>query len=58
MQNDFIDGVLGSPEAQAIVHKLIENNTVEKWSGDVPLITGGATPIVNTESLFNAKEEE
>ena len=44
--------------AESLTDKLIENNTVEKWSGDVPLITGGATPIVNTESLFNAKEEE
>ena len=24
MQNDFIDGVLGSPEAQAIVPKVVE----------------------------------
>ena len=24
MQNDFIDGVLGSPEAQAIIPKVVE----------------------------------
>ena len=32
MQNDFIDGVLGTPEARAIVPKVVEkvkqNNTV------------------------------
>ena len=30
MQNDFIDGVLGSPEAQAIVPKVIEKIKQQK----------------------------
>ena len=33
MQNDFIDGVLGSPEAQAIVPKVIEKiKQADKWT--------------------------
>lgn len=32
MQNDFIDGVLGSPEAQAIVPKVIEK--IKQQKGD------------------------
>ena len=33
MQNDFIDGVLGTPEAQAIVPKVVEK--IENWDGSV-----------------------
>lgn len=33
MQNDFIDGVLGSPEAQAIVPKVIEKIKQQKDGG-------------------------
>jgi len=33
MQNDFIDGVLGSPEAQAIVPKVVEKiKQADKWT--------------------------
>lgn len=35
--------------AESLTDKLIENNTVEKWNGEVPYITGGATPIVNID---------
>lgn len=40
--------------AESLTDKLIENNTVEKWNGEVPYITGGATPIVN----INRENEE
>ena len=33
MQNDFIDGALGTPEAQAIVPAVIEK--IKTWDGDV-----------------------
>lgn len=33
MQNDFVDGVLGSKEAQAIVPKVVEK--VKNWDGNV-----------------------
>ena len=33
MQNDFIDGSLGTPEAQAIVHNVI--NKIQKWDGTI-----------------------
>ena len=33
MQNDFIDGALGSKEAQAIVPKVVRK--ISKWTGDV-----------------------
>lgn len=33
MQNDFIDGALGTPEAQAIVPNVV--NKIKKWEGDV-----------------------
>ena len=32
-QNDFIDGALGTPEAQAIVPKVVEK--VKNWDGDI-----------------------
>lgn len=35
--------------AESLTDKLIDNNTVEKWNGEVPYITGGATPIVNID---------
>lgn len=33
MQNDFIDAALGSPEAQAIVDKVV--NKIATWPGDI-----------------------
>lgn len=33
MQNDFIDGSLGTPEAQAIVSKVVEK--IQNWRGEV-----------------------
>lgn len=33
MQNDFIDGSLGTPEAQAIVPKVVEK--IQNWDGDI-----------------------
>lgn len=33
MQNDFIDGSLGTPEAQAIVPNVIEK--IQEWNGDI-----------------------
>lgn len=33
MQNDFIDGSLGTPEAQAIVPKVVEK--IKNWDGDI-----------------------
>ena len=33
MQNDFIDGALGTPEAQAIVPKVIDK--INNWDGDI-----------------------
>lgn len=35
--------------AESLTDKLIESNKVEKWNGEVPYITGGATPIVNID---------
>ena len=37
MQNDFIDGTLGTPEAQAIVPKVVEK--IEEFDGEVLMIT-------------------
>ena len=33
MQNDFIDGVLGTPDAQAIVDKVADK--IQNWDGDI-----------------------
>lgn len=33
MQNDFVDGALGSPEAQAIVPNVV--NKIKDWDGDI-----------------------
>ena len=33
MQNDFIDGALGTPEAQAIVPKVVKK--IEEFDGEV-----------------------
>ncbi len=33
MQNDFVDGALGTPEAQAIVPNVV--NKIKNWDGDV-----------------------
>lgn len=33
MQNDFIDGSLGSPEAQAIVPNVVKK--MSEWDGDI-----------------------
>ena len=33
MQNDFIDGSLGTPEAQAIVQKVCEK--IKNWDGEI-----------------------
>lgn len=41
MQNDFIDGTLGTPEAQAIVPKVIEK--IEEFDGK---FCGHKTPIL------------
>jgi len=35
MQNDFIDGVLGTPEAQAIVPKICD--LIRNWNGDIAI---------------------
>lgn len=37
MQNDFIDGVLGSPEAQAIVPKVAEK--IKQYKNDIVIVT-------------------
>lgn len=39
MQNDFIDGALGTPEAQAIVPKVVEKIKQYKESGNVVVYT-------------------
>ena len=39
MQNDFIDGVLGSPEAQAIVPKVAEKIEQAKQDEDIVIIS-------------------
>lgn len=41
MQNDFIDGALGTPEAQAIVPKVVKK--IEEFDGEV---CGHKTPIL------------
>ena len=33
MQNDFVDGALGTPEAQAIVPNVV--NKIQSWDGDI-----------------------
>jgi nicotinamidase/pyrazinamidase len=33
MQNDFVDGALGTPEAQAIVPNVV--NKIKNWDGDI-----------------------
>jgi len=33
MQNDFIDGALGTKEAEAIVEKVVKK--IEEWDGDI-----------------------
>lgn len=35
---------------QSITAELIEYNTVEKWNGELPQVTGGATPMVTLPS--------
>lgn len=39
MQNDFIDGALGTPEAQAIVPKVVEKIKMYKEKGDAVICT-------------------
>lgn len=33
--------------ASSLTPELIENNKIEKWSGNVPQVSGSATPIIN-----------
>lgn len=48
MQQDFVDGVLGTPEARAIVPKVVEK--IKNWDGDVwyTYDTHGATSYPET----------
>lgn len=38
--------------AESLSDKLLQKIKYEKWKGEVPTITGGTTPIVNTQDLF------
>lgn len=38
--------------AESLSDKLLQKIKYEKWKGEVPTITGGTTPIINTEDLF------
>ena len=38
--------------AESLSDKLLQKIEYEKWKGEVPTITGGTTPIINTEDLF------
>ena len=49
MQNDFIDGALGTKEAQAIVPKVVDK--IAKWDGDII-----STLDTHTENYLNTRE--
>ena len=49
MQNDFIDGALGTPEAQAIVPKVVEK--IESWDGSIV-----TTQDFHTENYLSTQE--
>ena len=38
--------------AESLSDKLLQKIKYQKWKGEVPMITGGATPIINTQDLF------
>lgn len=56
MQNDFIDGVLGTPEAQAIVPKVIDK--IKNWEGMVCFTSDGHSAIEwrDFDGLENSEE--
>ncbi len=49
MQNDFIDGALGTPEAQAIVDKVVQK--IDRWNGVVV-----CTKDTHTSDYLNTQE--
>ena len=49
MQNDFIDGALGTKEARAIVPKVVDK--ISKWEGDII-----STLDTHTENYLNTRE--
>ena len=55
MQNDFIDGVLGSPEAQAIVPKVIEKIKQQK---DIIVYSLTQSQFLYQKLLFNVAKKE
>ena len=44
MQNDFIDGALGTPEAQAMLPRMVAKLTAEQARGTVLVFTMAAPP--------------
>lgn len=50
MQNDFIDGALGTPEAQAMLPRMAAKLTAEQARGTVLVFTMAASPTVRTIS--------
>ena len=60
------NAILVKAQAQAKANKLlqetltpllIENKKIEKWSGDVPYISGGGTPIIDLRNKKDAEAE-
>ena len=49
MQNDFIDGSLGTKEAQEIVPNVV--NKIKEWDGDIILVEGIVDSLVYPNSI-------
>lgn len=43
-------------ESKYITDSVIQKETIEKWDGKLPVISGEATPIIDTENILNANQ--
>lgn len=43
-------------ESKYITDSVIQKETIEKWDGKLPMISGEATPIIDTENILNTNQ--
>lgn len=43
-------------ESKYITDSVIQKETIEKWDGKLPVISGEATPIIDTENILNTNQ--
>lgn len=43
--------------AESITDALVEYNKIQKWNGELPMVTGGATSILDMSSILNSNSQ-